>query len=89
MLSTFFFAIGEIDIALPRYDGLSCSKVPYVRCCEIASASIQVSPCTSLHTMIIIRVELDRDSKRIGAIGHEWFHVIAKHDGSSYTVYSL
>lgn len=68
---SFFFAIDEINIARSRNDGLSCPKVPYVRYCEIASASIQVSPCTSLHTMIIIRVELDRGSKRIGAIGRE------------------
>lgn len=30
MLSARLFAIGEIDIALSRYDGLSCPKVPYV-----------------------------------------------------------
>lgn len=58
--SPHLFANGEIDIALSRNDGLSCLKVTYIRYCEIASSNIRVSPCTPLHTMIIIRVELDR-----------------------------
>lgn len=87
----FFFANGKIDIALSWNDGLSlsCPKVTYIRYCETASASVQISPCTSLCRMIIIYVELDRGLERMDAIGREWFHIIMKPDGSLYTVYAL
>lgn len=55
LASPLAFANGEIDIALSRNDRLVLEGNLHTATAKLLPANIRVSPCTPLHTMIIIR----------------------------------